>query len=66
MVSPIKIFSVIQEFNPTTIQPNQTIYIHLDLAIGMLSLLGITYTAPIFYRFIKYRIYYPITKLLNY
>jgi hypothetical protein len=66
MVSPIKIFSIIQEYNPSTIQPNQTIYLHLDLIIGMLSLVGITYTVPIFYRFIKYRIYYPITKLLNY
>jgi len=54
MVSPIKIFSIIQEYN--TIQANQTIYLHLDLVIGIMSLAGISYTVPIFYRFMKYTI----------
>lgn len=66
MVSPIKIFSIIQEVNPS-VNPsgNQTIYLHSDLAIALLTLTGITYTAPIFYRFMKYRIYYPVMNLIN-
>ena len=59
MVSPVKILSMIENSNDVTI------YLHLDLIIYMLSLAGITYTIPIFLRFMRYRIYYPLINSLK-